>query len=134
MQWIFIQLFKERDWLTRKRKSGQLVSSCQTVLANEQVVDGVYERACKIVTKNLSQWYFKITDYADRLLENLDNGKLDGWPARSERAENWIGKSYGCEVDFKMKDSDETLTVFTTRVDTIYGTTLWFWHRSIRPF
>ena len=95
------------------------------MVRKETLCVGVCER-CKtpVTKKNLSQWYFKITDYADRLLENLDNGKLDGWPAKVRTMQkNWIGKSYGCEVDFKMKDSDETLTVFTTRVDTIYGTT-----------
>ena len=124
MQWIFIQFFK-KGLAYKKENPVNWCPSCQTVLANEQVVDGVCER-CKtpVTKKNLSQWYFKITDYADRLLENLDNGKLDGWPAKVRTMQkNWIGKSYGCEVDFKMKDSDETLTVFTTRVDTIYGTT-----------
>ena len=72
--------------------------------------------------KNLSQWYLKITDYAERLLDNLD--KLEGWPNKVKVMQrNWIGKSVGAEVDFKIKDRDETLTVFTTRVDTIYGTT-----------
>lgn len=124
MQWIFIQ-FYNRGLAYKKENPVNWCPSCQTVLANEQVVDGACER-CKtpVTKKNLSQWYFKITDYADRLLENLDNGKLDGWPSKVRTMQkNWIGKSYGCEVDFKMKDSDETLTVFTTRVDTIYGTT-----------
>ncbi len=124
MQWIFIQ-FYNRGLAYKKENPVNWCPSCQTVLANEQVVDGACER-CKtpVTKKNLSQWYFKITDYADRLLENLDNGKLDGWPAKVRTMQkNWIGKSYGCEVDFQMKDSDETLTVFTTRVDTIYGTT-----------
>ena len=72
--------------------------------------------------KNLSQWYFKITDYAERLLDNLDT--LDGWPNKVKvMQKNWIGKSVGAEVEFKIKDWEETLTVFTTRVDTIYGTT-----------
>ena len=124
MQWIFIQ-FYNRGLAYKKENPVNWCPSCQTVLANEQVVDGACER-CKtpVTKKNLSQWYFKITDYADRLLENLDNGKLDGWPSKVRTMQkNWIGKSYGCEVDFKMKDSDESLTVFTTRVDTIYGTT-----------
>ena len=124
MQWIFIQFYK-RGLAYKKENPVNWCPSCQTVLANEQVVDGVCER-CKtpVTKKNLSQWYFKITDYADRLLENLDNGKLDGWPQKVRLMQkNWIGRSYGCEVDFKVKDSDEVLTVFTTRVDTIYGTT-----------
>ena len=124
MQWIFIQFYK-RGLAYKKENPVNWCPSCQTVLANEQVVDGVCER-CKtpVTKKNLSQWYFKITDYADRLLENLDNGKLEGWPQKVRLMQkNWIGRSYGCEVDFKVKDSDEVLTVFTTRVDTIYGTT-----------
>ncbi len=124
MQWIFIQFYK-KGLAYKKENPVNWCPSCQTVLANEQVVEGACER-CKtpVTKKNLSQWYLKITDYADRLLENLDNGKLDGWPSKVKvMQKNWIGRSYGCEVDFKMKDSDEKLTVFTTRVDTIYGTT-----------
>ncbi len=124
MQWIFIQFYK-KGLAYKKENPVNWCPSCQTVLANEQVVEGVCER-CKtpVTKKNLSQWYLKITDYADRLLENLDNGKLDGWPNKVRvMQKNWIGRSYGCEVDFEMKDSDEKLTVFTTRVDTIYGTT-----------
>ena len=124
MQWIFIQ-FYNKGLAYKKENPVNWCPSCQTVLANEQVVEGTCER-CKtpVTKKNLSQWYLKITDYADRLLENLDNGKLDGWPSKVKvMQKNWIGRSYGCEVDFEMKDSDEKLTVFTTRVDTIYGTT-----------
>ncbi len=124
MQWIFIQFYK-MGLAYKKENPVNWCPSCQTVLANEQVVEGVCER-CKtpVTKKNLSQWYLKITDYADRLLDNLDNGKLDGWPNKVRvMQKNWIGRSYGCEVDFEMKDSDEKLTVFTTRVDTIYGTT-----------
>lgn len=124
MQWIFIQFYK-KGLAYKKENPVNWCPSCQTVLANEQVVEGACER-CKtpVTKKNLSQWYLKITDYADRLLENLDNGKLDGWPSKVRVMQrNWIGRSYGCEVDFQMKDSDEKLTVFTTRVDTIYGTT-----------
>ena len=124
MQWIFIQFYK-KGLAYKKENPVNWCPSCQTVLANEQVVEGACER-CKtpVTKKNLSQWYLKITDYADRLLENLDNGKLDGWPSKVKvMQKNWIGRSYGCEVDFQMKDSDEKLTVFTTRVDTIYGTT-----------
>ena len=122
MQWIFIQ-FYNRGLAYKKENPVNWCPSCQTVLANEQVVDGCCER-CKspVGKKNLSQWYFKITDYAERLLNNLDT--LDGWPNKVKVMQrNWIGKSVGAEVEFKIKDYDETLTVFTTRVDTIYGTT-----------
>ncbi len=124
MQWIFIQFYK-RGLAYKKENPVNWCPSCQTVLANEQVVDGACERChTPVIKKNLSQWYLKITDYADRLLENIDNGSLDGWPEKVRLMQkNWIGRSYGCEVDFKVKDSDEVLTVFTTRVDTIYGTT-----------
>ena len=124
MQWIFIQFYKA-GLAYKKENPVNWCPSCQTVLANEQVVDGCCERCGTAVgKKNLSQWYFKITDYAEHLLENLDNGKLDGWPEKVKTMQrNWIGKSHGAEVDFKVKDYDETLTAFTTRVDTIYGTT-----------
>lgn len=122
MQWIFIQFYK-RGLAYKKENPVNWCPSCQTVLANEQVVEGCCER-CKspVGKKNLSQWYFKITDYAERLLDNLDT--LDGWPNKVKvMQKNWIGKSVGAEVEFKIKDWEETLTVFTTRVDTIYGTT-----------
>ena len=122
MQWIFIQFYK-RGLADKKENPVNWCPSCQTVLANEQVVDGCCER-CKspVGKKNLSQWYLKITDYAERLLDNLDT--LEGWPNKVKIMQrNWIGKSVGAEVDFKIKDTDQTLTVFTTRVDTIYGTT-----------
>ncbi len=122
MQWIFIQFFK-KGLAYKKENPVNWCPSCQTVLANEQVVDGCCERCGTLVgKKNLSQWYFKITDYAERLLDNLDT--LDGWPNKVKIMQrNWIGKSHGAEVEFKIKDRDETLTVFTTRVDTIFGTT-----------
>ncbi|MBQ6495563.1 MAG: leucine--tRNA ligase [Firmicutes bacterium] len=122
MQWIFVQFFK-KGLAYKKESSVNWCPSCQTVLANEQVVDGCCERCGSPVgKKNLSQWYFKITDYAERLLDNLDT--LDGWPNKVKIMQrNWIGKSHGAEVTFKIKDYDEELTVFTTRVDTIYGTT-----------
>lgn len=123
MQWIFIQFYK-KGLAYKKENPVNWCPDCQTVLANEQVVDGACERCKAVVTKkNLSQWYFKITDYADRLLDNLDNGKLDGWPAKVRTMQkNWIGKSIGCELEFKVKDSNETIKVFTTRIDTVYGT------------
>lgn len=122
MQWIFIQFFKQ-GLAYKKANPVNWCPSCNTVLANEQVVEGACER-CKtpVTKKNLSQWYLKITDYADRLLDNLDNGKLDGWPNKVRiMQKNWIGRSYGCEVSFDIKGSDEKITVFTTRVDTIFG-------------
>ena len=122
MQWIFIQFYK-KGLAYKKESSVNWCPSCQTVLANEQVVDGCCERCGSSVgKKNLSQWYFKITDYADRLLDNLE--KLEGWPNKVKiMQKNWIGKSNGAEATFKIKDREETLTVFTTRIDTIYGTT-----------
>lgn len=122
MQWIFIQFYK-KGLAYKKENPVNWCPSCQTVLANEQVVDGCCERCgTPVGKKNLSQWYFKITDYAERLLDNLD--KLEGWPNKVKIMQrNWIGKSHGAEVEFKIKDRDETLTVFTTRVDTIFGTT-----------
>ena len=122
MQWIFIQFYK-KGLAYKKENPVNWCPDCQTVLANEQVVDGCCER-CKspVGKKNLSQWYLKITDYADRLLDNLET--LDGWPNKVKvMQKNWIGKSTGAEVQFEIKDYEETLTVFTTRVDTIYGTT-----------
>ena len=122
MQWIFIQFYK-KGLAYKKENPVNWCPSCQTVLANEQVVDGCCERCgAPVGKKNLSQWYFKITDYADRLLGNLD--KLEGWPEKVKTMQrNWIGKSHGTEVEFKVQDRDETLTVYTTRVDTIFGTT-----------
>ena len=122
MQWIFIQFFKA-GLAYKKESQVNWCPSCQTVLANEQVVDGCCERCGALVgKKNLSQWYFKITDYAERLLSNLDT--LDGWPNKVKIMQrNWIGKSYGAEATFEIEDYDETLTVFTTRIDTIFGTT-----------
>ena len=122
MQWIFIQFFK-KGLAYKKENPVNWCPSCQTVLANEQVVDGCCER-CKspVGKKNLSQWYFKITDYADRLLENLD--KLPGWPNKVKvMQENWIGKSYGANIDFKIDGTDKVMTVYTTRADTLFGCT-----------
>ena len=122
MQWIFIQFYK-KGLAYKKENPVNWCPSCKTVLANEQVVDGCCERCGSVVgKKNLSQWYLKITDYADRLLDNLD--KLEGWPNKVKVMQrNWIGRSVGAEVDFKVKDLDKTFTVFTTRIDTIFGTT-----------
>ena len=122
MQWIFIQFYK-KGLAYKKENPVNWCPSCQTVLANEQVVDGCCER-CKspVGKKNLSQWYFKITDYADRLLDNLD--KLEGWPTKVKvMQKNWIGKSIGAEIDFPIADTDKNLKVFTTRADTLFGVT-----------
>ena len=122
MQWIFIQFYK-KGLAYKKESQVNWCPSCQTVLANEQVVEGCCER-CKspVGKKDLSQWYFKITDYADRLLQNLD--ELPGWPTKVKTMQrNWIGKSKGALATFDVQDRDEKLTVFTTRIDTIYGTT-----------
>ena len=122
MQWIFIQFYK-KGLAYKKENPVNWCPSCQTVLANEQVVDGCCER-CKspVGKKNLSQWYFKITDYADRLLDNLDT--LDGWPTKVKvMQKNWIGKSIGAEIDFPIDNTDKLLKVFTTRADTLFGVT-----------
>ena len=121
-QWLFIQFYK-RGKKDKKDNPVNWCPSCQTVLANEQVVEGKCER-CKteVTKKNLSQWYLKITDYADRLLSNLD--KLEGWPDKVKTMQrNWIGKSYGANINFRIKDSDKVLEVFTTRADTLFGAT-----------
>ena len=121
-QWLFIQFYK-KGLAYKKDNPVNWCPSCQTVLANEQVVDGKCER-CKteVTKKNLSQWYLKITDYADRLLGNLD--KLEGWPDKVKTMQrNWIGKSYGANINFEIKDSDKVLEVFTTRADTLFGAT-----------
>lgn len=122
MQWIFIK-FYENNLAYKKKNPVNWCSSCQTVLANEQVVDGGCERCGTAVgKKDLDQWYLKITDYADRLLGDLD--KLDGWPDKVKLMQkNWIGRSVGAEVDFKLEGSDKVLRVFTTRPDTLFGAT-----------
>ena len=122
MQWIFIQFYK-KGLAYKKENPVNWCPSCQTVLANEQVVDGKCER-CGTVggKKELSQWYFKITDYAERLLDNLD--KLPGWPNKVKLMQkNWIGKSMGAEVTFEIEGFDKGMDIFTTRPDTLYGVT-----------
>ncbi|MCG8501339.1 MAG: leucine--tRNA ligase, partial [Firmicutes bacterium] len=119
-QWMFLQLFNHR--LAYKKKSFvNWCPSCTTVLANEQVVDGRCER-CKadVGKKDLSQWFFKITDYAQKLLDDIE--KLEGWPDKVKTMQaNWIGYSEGAEIRFKMDGSDEILSVYTTRPDTVFG-------------
>ncbi|MBI6873992.1 leucine--tRNA ligase [Clostridium aciditolerans] len=120
-QWIFVKLF-ENGLAYRKNAPVNWCPSCNTVLANEQVLDGACERCSTEVTKkDLTQWFFKITDYAEQLLEKLDD--LD-WPEKTKAMQkHWIGKSIGSEVTFKVADSDLEFNVFTTRVDTLFGVT-----------
>ncbi|WP_344865007.1 leucine--tRNA ligase [Planomonospora alba] len=122
-QWLFLRFF-ERGLAYRK---GGLVNWCpndQTVLANEQVVAGRCERCgAEVVRRELTQWYFKITEYADRLLDDME--QLEGaWPERVlSMQRNWIGRSTGADVDFVIEGRDEPVTVYTTRPDTLYGAT-----------
>lgn len=118
-QWIFVQLLK-KGLAYQKYAPVNWCPSCNTVLANEQVVDSVCERCgSEVEKKNMTQWFLKITDYAEELLSGLD--KID-WPEKTKTLQrNWIGKSIGAEFDFKTEDGKETLTVFTSRADTIYG-------------
>lgn len=122
-QWLFLKLYEKG---IAYRKAG-LVNWCpvdQTVLANEQVIDGHCERCGAVVTKKaLTQWYFRVTDYADRLLDDLN--QLEGkWPSKVLTMQrNWIGRSAGADVDFAIEGRDEPVTVFTTRPDTLYGAT-----------
>lgn len=122
MQWIFIQ-FYNKGLAYKKDNPVNWCSSCQTVLANEQVVDGCCERCHTPVTKKrLSQWYLKITDYADRLLKDLD--KMPGWPEKVKLMQkNWIGRSTGAEVTFEIENFSKKLQIYTTRPDTLFGVT-----------
>lgn len=120
-QWIFVKMFKA-GLAYQKEMPINWCPSCKTGLANEEVVNGCCERCHSEVTKkNLNQWMLKITAYADRLLDDLD--KLD-WPEKVKKMQtDWIGRSYGAEVDFKVDGRDENITVYTTRPDTLYGAT-----------
>ena len=120
-QWMFLQLYKH-DIAYKKEAPVNYCPSCNTVLANEQVIGGECERCgSTVIRKNLSQWFFKITKYADELLEGLDT--ID-WPEKTKSLQkNWIGKSEGALVNFAIKDTEETFDVFTTSVDTLYGCT-----------
>ena len=120
-QWIFVQMFK-KGLAYEKEMPINWCPSCKTGLANEEVVNGKCERCGADVTKkNLKQWMLKITAYADRLLDDLDT--LD-WPEKVKKMQtDWIGKSYGAEVNFKVENSDKEITVYTTRPDTLYGAT-----------
>ncbi len=123
-QWLFLKLY-EKGLAYRKESWVNWDPVDQTVLANEQVLpDGTSERSgAVVVKKQLTQWYFKITDYADRLLDDLN--QLEGsWPAKVlSMQRNWIGRSIGADVDFRIEGSDRTVTVFTTRPDTLHGVT-----------
>ena len=120
-QWIFVQMFK-KGLAYEKEFPINWCPSCKTGLANEEVVDGLCERCQSPVTKkNLRQWMLKITAYADRLLKDLD--RLD-WPEKVKKMQtDWIGKSYGAEVDFPVVGGEESIRVYTTRPDTLYGAT-----------
>jgi len=122
-QWLFVRFF-ERGLAYRKASAVNWCPNDQTVLANEQVVGGACERCGTAVTKKtLTQWYFKITEYADRLIDDMR--ALEGsWPDRVLTMQrNWIGRSLGAHVSFAIEDRDEPITVFTTRPDTLYGAT-----------
>lgn len=120
-QWIFVKMF-ENGLAYEKEFPINWCPSCKTGLANEEVVDGKCERCGTAVTKkNLRQWMLKITEYADRLLDDLQ--ELD-WPEKVKKMQaEWIGRSYGAEVDFSLEGSEDKITVFTTRPDTLYGAT-----------
>jgi leucyl-tRNA synthetase len=121
-QWMFLK-FYEHGLAYKKKSPVNWCPSCETVLANEQVVNDRCER-CEtvVIKKNLEQWYFKITDYADKLLKDID--KLTGWPEKVKTMQsNWIGRSYGAQMSFEVEGTDKALDIFTTRPDTIYGVT-----------
>ena len=124
-QWIFLQMYK-RGLVERRNSPVNWCPNCKTVLANEQVTEGECWRCHGAVEKrDLTQWYYKITDYAQELLDDL--GQLEGWPEPVKQMQaNWIGRSEGAEVDFELipaegKDDGQTITVFTTRPDTLFG-------------
>ncbi len=121
-QWLF-ELFYKRGLAYKKKAYVNWCNTCGTVLANEQVIDGLCWRCDnEVVKKDLSQWFFKITDYADVLLKDLD--LLKGWPERVKiMQDNWIGRSEGLELNFEVPELKDTLSVYTTRPDTAYGIT-----------
>lgn len=120
-QWLFVQMWK-RGLAYRKKQSVNWCPSCKTVLADEQVIAGKCERCNSVVQKkDLEQWFFRITEYAERLLHNLDH--ID-WSERVVTAQkNWIGKSEGAEINFAISDFAQSIKVFTTRPETLYGAT-----------
>lgn len=120
-QWIFLQLYKA-GLAYRKEAPVNWCPNCRTVLANEQVIEGRCERCgTQVVRRDMEQWFFKITDYAERLLEGLDRIE---WPEKTKTMQrNWIGRSEGAEIDFPVAGRDEKIRVFTTRPDTLFGAT-----------
>ena len=120
-QWLFLQLYK-RGLAYRKKAPVNWCPGCKTVLANEQVIEGQCERCdSEIFRKDLKQWFFKITEYADRL---LDGHKKIDWPEKTiTMQKNWIGRSEGALISFKIADTDQKIDVFTTRPDTLWGVT-----------
>lgn len=121
-QWLFLQLYK-KGLCYKKHARVNWCPDCATVLANEQVVEGNCERCSATVEqKELDQWFFRITDYSQRLLDDLK--KLEGWPDKVKiMQDNWIGRSEGAELTFKVEGTGDEITVFTTRPDTVYGVT-----------
>jgi leucyl-tRNA synthetase len=121
-QWLFLQLY-ERGLAYRKAAAANWCPKDKTVLANEQVIAGRCERCdTPVIKKYLTQWFFKITDYADRLLDDME--MLPGWTERVKSLQrNWIGRSYGAEVNFQIEDRVEPVRVYTTRPDTLWGAT-----------
>ncbi|HEV2853614.1 MAG TPA: leucine--tRNA ligase [Thermoanaerobaculia bacterium] len=121
-QWLFLRML-EKGLAYKKMAPVNWCPSCRTVLANEQVVEGACERCgTPVVQRDLEQWFFRITDYADRLLDGLD--QLEGWPEKVKVMQrNWIGRSEGVEIRFEIPALSESVTVFTTRPDTLHGAT-----------
>ena len=122
-QWLFLLLYKN-GLAYKKRSQVNWCPSCATVLANEQVISGECERCGSAVAKkDLEQWFFKITDYAQRLLDDLE--KLEGWPDKVKLMQkNWIGRSEGASIDFSVEGLEQDIRVFTTRPDTVFGATM----------
>lgn len=121
-QWLFLKLH-EKGLAYKKKASVNWCPSCQTVLANEQVISGECERCdSEVEQKDLEQWFFKVTEYAQKLLDDLE--LLDDWPERVKiMQKNWIGRSQGCMINFTVEDSNQTIKCYTTRADTLFGTT-----------
>ncbi len=122
-QWIFLKMF-EHGLAFKDKTYVNFCNNCKVVLANEESQDGVCDRCHnEVVQMEKDVWFLKIREYADKLLEGLEDEKIDFPPRIKMEQENWIGRSFGAEVDFKIKDSDDKLRVFTTRADTLYGVT-----------
>jgi len=130
-QWLFTRMFK-KGLVYRKNSIVNWDPVDQTVLANEQVIDGRGWRSdAPVERREIPQWFMRITDYADELLEELD--RMPGWPDSVKTMQrNWIGRSEGVELSFEVVDDDQALTVYTTRPDTLMGVTIWQSLQSIR--